>query len=275
MPDETGPVTSQEAVGPEKPAPLETSKEDSAVIENPWQALRQFTPARIALGRTGHSLPTRELLNFQLAHAQARDAVYSEFDPALLGRQLQEKGYPALQVHSQATDRKTFLQRPDLGRRLSVESHQLLLGYTAQNNPPPGLLFVMGDGLSAQAIHRHALAVLHLTASALQAEGWTIGPVVVASQARVALGDEIGQLFGAEQVAILIGERPGLSAADSLGIYLTYRPYVGRLESERNCISNIRPEGLNYAAASASLIELIKRAHLHKYSGVGLRNPTD
>jgi ethanolamine ammonia-lyase small subunit len=161
MPDETG--------NPENPAKLETLKEDSAVIVNPWQALRQFTPARIALGRTGHSLPTRELLNFQLAHAQARDAVYSEFDPALLGRQLQEKGYPILQVHSQAVDRKTFLRRPDLGRRLSAESRQLLLGYAAQNNPTPALLFVLGDGLSAKAkaIHRHALAVLHLTASAL------------------------------------------------------------------------------------------------------------
>jgi ethanolamine ammonia-lyase small subunit len=275
MPDETSPGTPQETGHPEKPAQPKTLKADSAVIENPWQALRQFTPARIALGRTGHSLPTRELLNFQLAHAQARDAVYSEFDPALLERQLQEKGYPALQAHSQAADRKTFLQRPDLGRRLSAESRQLLKGYAAQNNPPPNLLFVLGDGLSAQAIHRHALAVLHLTARALQLEGWTIGPVVVASQARVALGDEIGQLFGAEQVAILIGERPGLSAADSLGIYLTYRPYVGRLESERNCISNIRPEGLDYAAASANLIELIKRAHLRQYSGLRLRDPSD
>jgi ethanolamine ammonia-lyase small subunit len=275
MPDETSPGTSQETGNPEKPAQLKTLKADSAVIENPWQALRQFTPARIALGRTGHSLPTRELLNFQLAHAQARDAVYSEFDPALLERQLQEKGYSALQAHSQAADRKTFLQRPDLGRRLSAESRQLLMGYAAQNNPPPNLLFVLGDGLSAQAIHRHALAVLHLTARALQLEGWTSGPVVVASQARVALGDEIGQLFGAEQVAILIGERPGLSAADSLGIYLTYRPYVGRLESDRNCISNIRPEGLDYAAASAGLIELIKRAHLRQYSGLRLRDPSD
>jgi ethanolamine ammonia-lyase small subunit len=271
MPDETNPGLSQEAGNPENPAQLETVKEDSAVIENPWLALRQFTPARIALGRTGHSLPTRELLNFQLAHAQARDAVYAEYDPVLLDQQLQEKGYPALQVHSQAADRETFLQRPDLGRRLSAESRRLLKEYVARNQPPPDLLFVLGDGLSAQAIHRHALTVLHLSAAALKEEGWAIGPVVVASQARVALGDEIGQLFGAEQVAILIGERPGLSAADSLSIYLTYQPYVGRLESERNCISNIRPEGLGYAAASAGLIELINRAHLHKYSGVSLK----
>lgn len=259
--------------GPAGPiVPLTGPGLDPAVIENPWQALRRFTPARIALGRTGHSLPTRELLEFQLAHAQARDAVYAEYDPALLSRQLQERGYPVLQVHSQAGDRKTFLLRPDMGRRLAPESRQLLQKYAAQGNPQPGLLFVLGDGLSAQAIHRHAVAVLDQTALALKAEGWETGPVVIASQARVGLGDEIGQVLGAEQVAILIGERPGLSAADSLGIYLTYNPYIGRLESERNCISNVRPEGLVYEAASSSLIDLAKRARLFKFSGVRLKD---
>ena len=205
---------------------------DASVIENPWQSLRRFTPARIALGRTGHSLPTRELLNFQLAHAQARDAVYSAFDPNLVAGQLAERGYSSLQVHSQATDRTAFLKRPDLGRRLNPTARETLLEYASQGHPTPDLVFVLGDGLSAEAIHRHAVPVLDLTAQALQAEGWQIGPVVIASQSRVALGDEIGQLLKAGQVAILIGERPGLSAADSLGIYLTYQPHVGRLESE-------------------------------------------
>lgn len=243
---------------------------DTSVIENPWQSLRRFTPARIALGRTGHSLPTHELLNFQLAHAQARDAVYSAFDPARIAGQLAERGYSSLQVHSQATDRTAFLKRPDLGRRLNPSSRDTLLEYAAQSHPTPDLLFVLGDGLSAEAIHRHAVPVLDLTAQALRAEGWQIGPVVIASQSRVALGDEIGQLLKAGQVAILIGERPGLSTADSLGIYLTYQPHVGRLESERNCISNVRPEGLSYEAASSTLLDLVKRAKLFHYSGVKL-----
>lgn len=271
MTDEPEPEPSPDAKPIEKTGELTVPIQDTTVIQNPWRTLRQFTPARIALGRTGHSLPTHELLNFQLAHAQARDAVYTEFDPASLAHQLKEKGFPVVQVHSQAINRTAFLQRPDLGRRLSPQSCQLLKEYVAQNKQPPGLVFVLGDGLSAQAIHRHAVAVLDLTAKTLQAAGWTIGPVVIASQARVALGDEIGFILGAEQVAILIGERPGLSSADSLGIYLTYKPYRGRLESERNCISNIRPEGLVYEAASSSLVDLVNRAHLFKYSGVRLK----
>ncbi len=271
MADETASEITEDSNTVEKAGKLTRLVQDAAVIQNPWRSLRQFTPARIALGRTGHSLPTNELLNFQLAHAQARDAVYTEFDPTSLARQLEEKGYSTVQVHSQAVNRATFLQRPDLGRRLSLQSGQLLKEYAVQNKQTSGLVFVLGDGLSAQAIHRHAVPVLDLTAKALKEAGWTIGPVVIANQARVALGDEIGHLLGAEQVAILIGERPGLTTADSLSIYLTYNPYVGRLESERNCISNVRPEGLVYEAASSSLVNLINRAHLFKFSGVRLR----
>lgn len=263
---------SQEVEPLEQAGSLAKTSRDTAVIENPWQSLRQYTPARIALGRSGHSLPTREMLDFQLAHAQARDAVYTTFDPATLARQLEEKGYQTLQVHSQASDRTAFLKRPDLGRRLTLESVQHLKEYAAHQTTPPGFVFVLGDGLSAEAIHRHAVPVLDLTAQALKTAGWTVGPVVIASQSRVALGDEIGFLLGAEQVAILIGERPGLSTADSLGIYLTYKPYVGRLESERNCISNVRPEGMVYEAASSALVDLINRAHLFKYSGVRLNS---
>jgi ethanolamine ammonia-lyase small subunit len=253
----------------------ELAVENPTVIENPWRGLRQLTPARIALGRAGHSLPTRELLAFQLAHAQARDAVYSEYDPALLAQQLSDEGYQSLPVHSQATDRLTFLRRPDSGRRLSPESRQLLEEWATQNSSGYDAVFVLGDGLSAQAIHHHALAVLKLTVPVLQQDGWKIAPVVLASGSRVALGDEIGQILKAEQVAILIGERPGLSAADSLGIYLTYNPYVGRLESDRNCISNIRPEGLAYEEASATLLYLMQKARRLKFSGVKLKDERD
>jgi ethanolamine ammonia-lyase small subunit len=255
---------------------IELSKEPAAempvVIENPWRELRQFTPSRIALGRTGHSLPTRALLEFQLAHAQARDAVYSEYDPAFLISQLQAAGFETLQVHSRVTGRQMFLHRPDMGRRLDTFSRQLL---ETQNSPGYDAVFVLGDGLSANAIHRHALPVLELVAASLRQEGWKIAPVVVASESRVALGDEIGEILKAEQVAILIGERPGLSAADSLGIYLTYGPYVGRLESDRNCISNIRPEGLNYEGAAATLLYFMRLARQHKFSGVRLKDERD
>lgn len=250
----------------------EPAAETPVVIENSWQELRKFTPSRIALGRTGHSLPTRALLEFQLAHAQARDAVYSEYDPALLISQLQASGFEALQVHSRAADRQVFLHRPDMGRRLEASSRQLL---QAQNSSGYDAVFVLGDGLSANAIHRHARPVLELVTAQLGAEGWKIAPVIVASESRVALGDEIGEILKAEQVAILIGERPGLSAADSLGIYLTYGPYVGRLESDRNCISNIRPEGLNYEAAAATLLYFMRLARQLKFSGVRLKDERD
>lgn len=259
----------------EKDVSRELSIENPTVIENPWRGLKSLTPARIALGRAGHSLPTKELLAFQLAHAQARDAVYSEYDPKLLAQQLAGQGYEVLQVHSQAVDRQAFLLRPDSGRRLAAESRQLLQNYAAQNPSGYDAVFVLGDGLSAQAIHRHAIEVLNLAVAELKQEGWKIAPVVVARESRVALGDEIGEILKADQVAILIGERPGLSAADSLGIYLTYGPYVGRLESDRNCISNIRPEGLVYEAAAATLLYLMRQARRLKFSGVRLKDERD
>jgi ethanolamine ammonia-lyase small subunit len=249
----------------------------SPITENPWQALRALTPARIALGRAGGSLPTREVLDFQLAHARARDAVHLPFDAPAIEAALHAQGLPTLQVQSAAGERSVYLQRPDLGRRLAPTARQLLERHTAAQ--PAGArydaAFVVADGLSALAVHSHAVAVLTRVVATLSAEGWAIAPVVVARQGRVALGDEVGELLGAEQVAILIGERPGLSAADSLGIYLTYGPRVGRADSERNCISNVRPEGLSYDAAAFKLAYLMREARRLKLSGVDLKDDSD
>ena len=246
----------------------------SLVSTDPWVPLRQLTGARIALGRAGGSLPTAPLLEFQLAHARARDAVHLAFDAEEVQHQLQERGHAVLQVHSEAESRRVYLRRPDLGRRLDLPSRAALSKFAAKGDGYDAVL-VIGDGLSPLAIHRHAVAVLQRAWEALAQQGWRLAPAVVAGQARVALGDEIGALLQAEQVAILIGERPGLSAADSLGIYLTYGPRVGRTDAERNCISNIRPEGLGYEAAVQVLVRLMLRARELQLTGVGLKADED
>lgn len=244
------------------------------VTADPWQMLRQFTPARIALGRSGASLPTAPLLAFQLAHARARDAVHLPFDAALIETQLAVAGLPSLRVHSAATDRATYLQRPDLGRRLDEATRAALRPFAGE--APYDAAFVVADGLSALAVHAHAVGVLARAHAALTARGWHLAPVVIASQGRVALGDEIGELLPAQQVAILIGERPGLSSADSLGVYLTHTPRVGRGDAERNCISNIRPEGgLSRARAAHKLVYLMTEARARGLTGVALKDESD
>jgi len=243
------------------------------ISPDPWLRLRQLSGARIALGRAGASLPTAPLLEFQLAHARARDAVHLPFDAAGVERQLRAQGREVLQVHSRAQERSVYLQRPDLGRRLDAASKALL----AERAPAEGYdaVLVVADGLSPLAVHSHAAAVVELAWQALSEAGWRLAPVVVAGQARVALGDEIGELLHAAQVAILIGERPGLSAADSLGIYLTHDPRGGRTDAERNCISNIRPEGLGYQEAAGVLVRLMGRARQLGLTGVGLKDDGD
>jgi len=230
-------------------------------------ALRRLTPARIALGRTGASLPTGEVLRFGLAHALARDAVHEPLNVTALENALRDGGFEALRVHSAASDRQTFLLRPNLGRRLSEESRESL---RQRAGAPVDLCFVAADGLSAAAVHKHAVPLLQ----ALRAEGrarWSSAPVVIAEQSRVALGDEIGELLQARLVALLIGERPGLSSPDSLGAYLTYEPHVGRNDSERNCVSNIRPEALDYLEAARRIASLIDAAFRSRVTGVGPR----
>jgi len=220
--------------------------------------LRQFTTARVAQGRTGHSLPTAELLRFQLDHARARDAVHEPLDPASLG-------LPHVLLKSAAHDRETYLRRPDLGRTLSDDSRERL------QKGDHDAAIVIADGLSATAVHRHAAALLHELTPLLARETWRLAPLFVVLQGRVAIGDEIGELTGAAQVVALIGERPGLTSPDSLGIYLTWAPRRGRTDAERNCISNVRTEGVCYAAAARTLHFLMSEARVRKLSGVALK----
>ena len=233
---------------------------------DPWNELRQLTPARIALGRSGASLPTREVLAFGIAHAQARDAVQAALDIDALLAALAPLGLPVIQVSSAAPTRSAYLARPDWGRRLDPDARtELALQARSEG---PALLFVIGDGLSALAAQRHAAPLLAALLPWL--DGLSVGPLLIATQARVALADEIGELLGAKLVVCLIGERPGLSSPDSLGAYVTAAPRVGRTDAERNCVSNIRPEGLDPAEAAAQLAGLIRAALAAGISGVSL-----
>ncbi|KIH81599.1 ethanolamine ammonia-lyase subunit EutC [Pseudomonas batumici] len=240
--------------------------------DNPWLALRRLTPARIALGRSGTSLPTGAQLDFQFAHAQARDAVHLPFDHAGLSTQLAERGRASLLLHSAAEDRHSYLQRPDLGRKLNAASAQLLKAHAAAHPGGVDLAIVVADGLSALAVHRHTLPFLARLEEQIQAEGWSLSPVILVEQGRVAVADEIGELLGAKMTVILIGERPGLSSPDSLGLYFTYNPKVGLTDAYRNCISNVRLEGMSYGMAAHKLLYLMKEACRRQLSGVNLKD---
>lgn len=240
---------------------------DALIRRDPWEELRSRTPARIALGRTGSSLPCSEVLRFGLAHAQARDAVHHALDEVALQRELNDAGFPHYLVRSMAGERETYLRRPDLGRRLDDAGRSLL----AQAPAGPELALVIADGLSAIAAQRHAVPLLQALRHRFRTD-WAGTPVVIARQGRVAIGDDIGEALGATLVAVLIGERPGLSSPDSLGVYLTYRPRCGKMDSERNCISNIRPEGLGYEAAAHKLAYLLNAALRLRLTGVRLKD---
>jgi ethanolamine ammonia-lyase small subunit len=242
----------------------------SEIIQNPWTRLRSFTNARLALGRAGDSLPTQEVLRFGLAHAQARDAVHRALDVEGVVHELDSCGFGSVVVQSAARDRAAYLRRPDLGRRLD-DASRLQLSANDKTRP---VVFIIADGLSAIAPARHAVAVLREINGRLE-DGLRIATVIVATQARVALGDEIGELLRAEMTVMLIGERPGLSSPDSLGIYLTYRPRIGCTDADRNCISNVRPEGLSYEAAAHKLLHLMLRARELGRSGVALKDESD
>lgn len=238
---------------------------------DPWADLRSLTRARIALGRAGGSLPTAELLAFSAAHAAARDAVWSELDLDRLDADLSAGGLgPALRLASQAPDRATYLQRPDLGRRLDAGSAARLA--TAAPAGGCDLALLVGDGLSAAAAQARAPALAAALASRLRARGLALGPVVAVAQARVAVEDPVGQALGARAAVILLGERPGLSAADSLGAYLVLGPRPGRTDAERNCVSSIRPEGMPVEAAADLLAWLVGEALRRGLSGVGLKD---
>jgi len=223
--------------------------------------LGALTQARILLGRAGQGMPTRALLDFQLDHAGARDAVHTSLDIAALEAAI---GKPLIAVRSRAGDRTTYLRRPDLGRLLHLDDAPQLL------RTGDALAIVIADGLSATAVQAHAPALVAALVARLT--GWTIAPLVVALQARVALGDDIGEALGADLSVVLIGERPGLAAHDSLGAYLTWAPQRGRRDSERNCVSNIRPpHGLSYAAAADTIVALLRAARARQLTGVALK----
>lgn len=245
------------------------------IHENPWQSLRRYTDARIGLGRAGISLTTDVHLQFQLAHAKARDAVHLPLDFAALQQQLQQSGTSPssiFKVRSQALDRATYLQRPDLGRLLHKDDQQQLQQATPAEFD---IAFVIADGLSSAAVSHHASHMLSAITSALAATSLTAGPVVLAEQARVAIGDPIGEALNARMLVMLIGERPGLSSPDSLGCYFTWQPQSGKNDAHRNCISNIRLEGLSYEEATHKLMYLIVEAQRRQLSGVNLKDESD
>lgn len=243
--------------------------------DNPWQRLRQLTPARIGLGRVGTSLPTGAQLDFQFAHAQARDAVHTPLDSAALAGRVRALGIDCLALHSAAADRPTYLQRPDLGRRLDDASAARLDAYAQAQPGGADLAVVIADGLSALAVERHALPMLERILQACRAEGWRLAPVTLVEQGRVAVADEVGERLGARMSVILLGERPGLSSPDSLGLYFTFAPKVGLNDASRNCISNVRLEGLAYPLASHRLLYLMREACRRQLSGVKLKDEAE
>ena len=246
--------------------------------QQPWDGLRRFTDARIALGRAGHSLPTAAHLQFQLAHAQARDAVHVPLNTDHVIQGLQTQRFQTLLLHSAAPNRHVYLQRPDLGRRLNESASRTLKAQREYDPlaPAPNVCFVMADGLSSLAIHSHAVEFLQCLLPLLQrdANPWRMAPVCVVEQGRVAIGDEIGERLAAQLVVVLIGERPGLSSPDSMGIYLTWAPHVGCTDAQRNCISNVRSTGLAPQAAALQLYQLMSQARSLKLTGVRLKVDT-
>ena len=229
-------------------------------IDDSWTQLRELTAARIALGRAGHSLPTRELLAFQLAHAKARDAVWRSLDLTIFAAR------DPLYLRSAVRDRTEYLRRPDLGRKLAAESAAKLV------RGDWDAVIVIADGLSAIAVHRNANALMDVLLPRLP--DWKLAPICVVEQGRVAIGDEIGEKLGAAMVIMLIGERPGLSSPDSLGAYLTWSPRVGRTDAERNCVSNIRAGGLAPELAAVRIAQLMNAARERRLTGVNLCIPT-
>lgn len=233
-----------------------------------YAALKKFTPARIGLGRTGISLPAKDMLQFKMDHAHARDAVFSLLDADALLRQLQSFSLPVYVLKSKAADKHIYLKRPDLGRRLHQDSMNQL-------NSPAGIqydvCFTVTDGLSATAIHNHCLPLLNLLIPLFKQAKFTIAPVCLVHQGRVAIADETAFLLKAKLSLLLIGERPGLSAHDSLGVYITYNPKPGLTDEKRNCVSNIRPEGLQYQHAAYKIFYLVKEALRLQLTGVGLK----
>jgi ethanolamine ammonia-lyase small subunit len=259
---------------PDRPPP------DRLPYESPWDVLRQLTAARIGLARSGASLATAPLLDFRLAHGRARDAVHEPLDAARLASALAGLSDPVVTVASAAVTRSDYLLRPDLGRALAAGAAADLSSHAGRYD----VAFVVADGLSARAVQSHAQPVLAGVVEKLRAASsqlsssppvWRIAPLVIVRHGRVAIGDAVANALGADCVATLIGERPGLSAADSMGAYLTFRPQAGTTDADRNCISNIRPEGLGYADAAFKIAAMLSAMRAAGISGVRLKDDTE
>jgi ethanolamine ammonia-lyase small subunit len=233
-----------------------------------WSPLRRLTAARIGLKRAGASLATVPLLEFRLAHARARDAVHEALDRDRLAKELAPTGLPTLLVDSEAADRQSYLMRPDLGRRVAPNA----LAALARHASPYDIAFVVADGLSARAVQHHAAPVLAAAAPMLRKDRLRLAPIVIVRNGRVAIGDAIAATLGAACVAVLIGERPGLTAPDSMGVYLTWRPGAATTDADRNCISNIRPDGIAYDEAAFKLVYLLRAMRARQLSGVALKD---
>ncbi|WP_425994349.1 ethanolamine ammonia-lyase subunit EutC [Afipia sp. DC4300-2b1] len=244
---------------------------DKNVTESPWAEWRSVTPARLALGRAGAGMPTDEVLRFGWAHAMARDAIHAALDVPKLEAALHDQGWTVAHTHSRAPDRTTYLRRPDLGRVIDPDEIAKLRTVPLVRSD---VCIVIGDGLSSLAIDRHAAPLL-AALKPLLANELKQAPVIIATQARVALADEIAELLQAKLSIMLIGERPGLSSPDSLGIYITHAPFRGRNDAGRNCISNVRPEGMSYAAAAFKLAWLVREALNRGLTGVDLKDESD
>ena len=246
-------------------------KKHPIATPDPWQALRQQSAARIALGRAGGSLPTAQWLDFKMAHAAARDAVHDALETQSLRAAYDSLDLPSHVVATAAADRQAYLLRPDLGRRLDAPSREQLARHGVADGACD-LSLIVSDGLSAQAVHNHALPLLQVLVPRLKSEEWSLAPLVLAPLGRVALQDEIGYLLGARIALILIGERPGLGAPDSLGAYLVHDPHLGKTDANRNCVSNIRQGGLTYDSAADTLMYLLNESRRRQISGVQLKD---
>jgi len=240
---------------------------------DPWHALRSLTAARIGLARSGASLATAPLLDFRLAHARARDAVNAAFDTARIEADIGETGVPCVIGDSAAPDKRSYLMRPDLGRTLSAETETGLRAHS--NSAGFDIAFIVSDGLSALAVESHAPPLLARVIPRLREASLTIAPVAILRHGRVAIGDRVATLLGAQCAVVLIGERPGLSAPDSMGVYLTWMPNVRTTDADRNCISNIRPEGIGYDDAARKLVHIVMAIRAARLSGVALKDTSD
>ncbi|XPV69639.1 MAG: ethanolamine ammonia-lyase subunit EutC [Halarcobacter sp.] len=264
---------------------IKKANDKQNVIENPWSALRDYTDARIGLGRAGVSIPTFHSLEFQLAHAQAQDAVHLPLDVEYVIEQLENANlilnqeqeiFTSILLHSQAVNRTTYLQRPDLGRRLDKKSVERLKKVNTLKDEKYDLSIVLVDGLSSLAIKENASIFIKKLVEALNFDNqdWNLAPLTIVQQGRVAIGDEVGEILNSKTSLVLIGERPGLSSPDSMGLYLTYNPKVGLTDESRNCISNIRIEGLSYEEAIKKAMYLLKESRRLELSGVNLKDRT-